>query len=155
MMEEHIPSVELLLERGASPDVTVYNGNFGERVDDPWEYATRHEDRGRPRLLEVFLRHGMFPDRSKYEQGPHPVILALRAFNVECAAILVRAGAVPEDYDEYIESDTDSRFLWAAEEVRNILNEWEQQEVEASKARGKIGVVCDWIERIRLKAAKK
>ncbi|KAL3449176.1 ankyrin repeat-containing domain protein [Aspergillus insuetus] len=155
IMDEHVPSVELLLQRGADSNVTIYNGSFGERVDDPWEFATRHEDRGQPRLLEIFLRHGMFPDHSSYEQGRHPVILALRAFNVECAAILVRAGAVPEDYDEYIQSDTDSRFLWAAEEVRNMLNEWERQEVEASKAKGKIGAVRDWLQRIRLKTAKK
>jgi hypothetical protein len=80
----------------------------------------------------------MFPDRSKYEQGRHPVILALRAVNVECAAILVRVGAVPEDYDEYIQSDNDSRFVWAAEEVRNMLNEWERLQGQSSKREGEI-----------------
>jgi hypothetical protein len=133
ILEEHIPSIELLLGHGANTNVIIYDGNFGEIVDDPWEFATRHEDRGRPRLLEVFLRHGMLPDRSKYEKGRHPVMLALRAFNVECAAILVRVGAMPEDYEEYIQSDTDSRFLWAAEEVRNMLKEWECLQAQPSK----------------------
>ncbi|KAJ0419688.1 hypothetical protein BJY00DRAFT_153051 [Aspergillus carlsbadensis] len=155
ILEEHIPSVELLLECGANPNVSIYDGNFGEIVDDAWEFATRHEDRGRPRLLEVFMRHGMFPDRSRYEHGYHPVLLALRAFNIECAAILVRAGAVREDYEELIQSDTDTRFLWAAEEVRNMLSEWERQEARASRVKGKFGAVGDWIRRIRLKAAKR
>jgi hypothetical protein len=154
ILEEHIPSVELLLQRGANPNVAIYDGNFDEIVDDPWEFATRHEDRGRPRLLQVFLRHGLFPDRSRYEQGRHPVLLALRAFNVECAAILVRTGAVPEDYEEYIQSDTDSRFLWAAEEVRKMLNEWERQEARASRTKGKFGAIGDWMRRIRLKSAQ-
>ncbi|KAL3482663.1 ankyrin repeat-containing domain protein [Aspergillus germanicus] len=121
ILEEHVPSIELLLARGANPNIVIYDGNFGDLVDDPWEFATRHEDRGRPRLLEVFLRHGMFPDRAQYAEGRHPVILALKAFNVECAAILIRAGAVPEDYEEYLQSDTNSRFLWAAEEAKKLV----------------------------------